>query len=92
MAERYAGKPFVIVGVNGDLLTIENFKLIGPDGKVRDGTATVKAAVEKHKMTWRSFRNDKGGLPTNVSIAREWNVRSWPTLYLIDHRGIIRSK
>ena len=43
-------------------------------------------------MTWRSFRNDKGGLPTNVSIAREWNVRSWPTLYLIDHRGIIRSK
>jgi hypothetical protein len=22
----------------------------------------------------------------------EWNVRSWPTVYLIDHRGIIRGK
>jgi hypothetical protein len=25
-------------------------------------------------------------------IAAEWNVRSWPTVYLVDHRGIIRGK
>jgi hypothetical protein len=37
-------------------------------------------------MTWRSFRSGQHGL------AAEWDVRSWPTEYLIDHRGIIRGK
>jgi len=87
LAERFAGKPFTIVGVNGDNLPLSGgIHLWGPDGKPIDDSARVKAAVEKHKISWRSFRSG------NIGLATEWNVRSWPTVYLIDHRGIIRGK
>jgi RNA polymerase sigma factor (sigma-70 family) len=86
LVKRYTGKPFVLLGVNGDLLADEDFKVTGPDGKVRDDSARVKAALKKHEITWRSFRNGQFG----AGLA--WNVRSWPTIYLIDHRGIIRGK
>jgi len=84
--ERNAEKPFAIVGVNGDILPDENAKVTTADGKVIDNSAAVHAAIEKTGIKWRSFRNGSFGL------ANEWNVRSWPTVYLIDHRGIIRGK
>ncbi len=86
LTEHYAGKPFVVVGINGDMMPYGKFTYHGDDGKVIDDTPRVKAAVEKHKMTWRSFREGK------FVIAPEWNVRSWPRVYLIDHHGIIRGK
>jgi thiol-disulfide isomerase/thioredoxin len=86
LAERYAAKPFVIVGVNGDTLSDERVKATSAGGKEIDDTIRVKAAIEKHRITWRSFRNGQFG------VGMEWNVRSWPTVYLIDHRGIIRGK
>ncbi len=86
LAERYAGKPFVLVGVNGDTLPDKNFTMTDADGKAVDDTARVKAAVEKNKICWRSFRNGQ------FTSAVNWNVRSWPTIFLIDHRGIIRGK
>jgi len=52
--------------------------------------AALKPALEKEHITWRSFWNgDKG---TGGPISAEWGVRGWPTLYLIDHRGVIRHK
>jgi RNA polymerase sigma factor (sigma-70 family) len=86
LATRYAGKPFVIVGVNGDTLPMKDFQLTGPDGKPIDDTQRVKAALEKHQITWRSFRSGQFG------IAADWNVRSWPTVYLIDRLGVIQGK
>jgi len=86
LAARYAGKPFVIVGVNGDTLPTKDFHLSGPDGKPIDDTQRVKAALQKHQITWRSFRNGQFG------IAADWNVRSWPTVYLLDQHGVIRGK
>jgi thiol-disulfide isomerase/thioredoxin len=83
---RFGGKPFTIVGVNGDMLPDDKFKITTADGKVIDNSAAVHAAIEKNGIEWRSFRNGTYG------IANEWNVRSWPTVYLIDHRGIIRGK
>ena len=46
----------------------------------------VKQVSEKEKLTWRSFWD---GGSTDGPIARQWNVNGWPTLYLIDHRGVI---
>jgi hypothetical protein len=46
----------------------------------------VKAASVKEKLTWRSFWD---GGSTDGPIASQWNVTGWPTLYLIDHKGII---
>ena len=84
--ERNANKPFVIVGVNGDLVPDDNAKITTADGKVIDNSAAIRAAIAKNGIKWRSFRNG------SVGIAMNWNVRSWPTVYLIDHHGIIRGK
>ena len=70
LVKRLEGKPFVLVGVNGD-------------------GADVKKKNEKEKITWRSFKNDR---PAQGPITDEWNHEGWPTLYLIDHKGVIREK
>ncbi len=49
----------------------------------------LKKTLEEEKITWRSFWN---GGSTNGPISKRWNVRGWPTLYVIDHEGIIRGK
>jgi peroxiredoxin len=50
--------------------------------------ATALRAAAKHQVTWRSFWNGADGSAGPISSA--WNVRSWPTVYVIDHRGVIR--
>jgi hypothetical protein len=50
----------------------------------------LKERMEKEKITWRSFWNGPDG--TDGPIAKAWNVTSWPTVYLIDAKGVIRSK
>jgi hypothetical protein len=47
---------------------------------------TLKKVLAEEKLTWRSFWD---GGSTDGPIARQWNVSGWPTLYLIDHRGVI---
>jgi hypothetical protein len=47
-------------------------------------------AMEKESITWRSFWNGPEG--TGGPISAEWNVHGWPTLYILDHRGVIRHK
>jgi hypothetical protein len=49
-----------------------------------------KKKNEEEQITWRSFWNGEAG--TGGPISKEWNVRGWPTLYIIDHKGIIRHK
>jgi hypothetical protein len=49
-----------------------------------------KKKNEKAQITWRSFWNGPQG--TGGPISKEWNVRGWPTLYIIDHKGVIRHK
>ena len=49
---------------------------------------TLRAAMEREDITWRSFF-DGGG--TDGPIATQWGVRGWPTVYVIDHEGVIRS-
>ena len=50
----------------------------------------VKATTEKQRITWRSFWCGEKG--TDGEIPRAWNVQGWPTVYVIDHTGIIRAK
>ena len=50
----------------------------------------LKPVLEKEEITWRSFWNGPKG--TGGPISDEWNVHGWPTLYVIDHKGIIRHK
>jgi hypothetical protein len=50
----------------------------------------LKAAMEKEKLTWRSFA-DPGALGRGA-ISVRWNLSGTPTFYVIDHRGVIRHK
>ena len=46
---------------------------------------TLKQVQEDEHMTWRSWFDGPGG-----PISRQWKVTGFPTLYLIDAKGMIR--
>jgi peroxiredoxin len=53
--------------------------------------SALKKLVEKENLTWRSFSDP----PTSAglgAIAKRWNLSGTPTIYLIDHKGVIRHK
>jgi len=63
------------------------FAIVGVNS---DPTAEFLRSVMKEKdLTWTSFF-DGGG--TGGPIATKWSVRGWPTVFIIDHKGIIRKK
>jgi hypothetical protein len=47
----------------------------------------VKKIVEKNNITWRSLWD---GGDTHGPIQTAYNVSHWPTIYLLDHEGVIR--
>ena len=63
------------------------FSLIGVNSD-RD-LKKLKKVIEKNKITWRSFQDRPDD---KTCISRTWGVRGWPTLFLVDHKGIIRKK
>lgn len=60
------------------------FALVGVNSDT--DRAKLKAVVEKERITWRSFRDG----PAPSPIAKEWNVHSWPAVYVLDRKGMIR--
>src|SRR5207247_8542371 len=48
----------------------------------------LKEAMEKEDITWRSWWDQT----TSGAIATSWNVHAWPTIYVLDHKGVIRRK
>jgi len=63
----------------------KSFALIGVNSD--DTRETAKSAVTDEHLTWRSFFDGKGG-----HIAHQWQVMAFPTIYLIDHKGVVRRK
>ncbi len=49
----------------------------------------ARLAVASSQMTWSSFRNQGTSGP---AITEHWKILGYPTLYLIDHHGIIRRR
>lgn len=50
----------------------------------------LKPRLQEEQITWRSFWCGPQG--TGGPIPTDWGVRGWPTLYVIDHKGITRHK
>ena|SRR5579871_4925680 len=49
----------------------------------------LKKHMEEESITWRSwYDGGKIGGP----IAKKWNVNGWPTIYVLDDKGVIRYK
>jgi hypothetical protein len=63
------------------------FVLIGVNSD-RD-RAKLKKVMDKEKITWRSFWN---GGSTRGPISSRWHIQGWPTLFLIDAKGVLRHK
>ena len=64
------------------------FALIGINSD-RD-KAALKKRMEEEKITWRSFWNGPKG--TSGPLSAAWNVHGWPTVYVLDGKGVIRYK
>ena len=54
-----------------------------------DDRKELKKVMEKEEITWRSWWD---GGSTNGPIATKWNVSGWPTIYVVDAKGVIRYK
>jgi hypothetical protein len=63
------------------------FALIGVNSD-QDRNA-LKQVLKEQNITWRSFWN---GGSTRGPISNAWNLEGWPTLVLIDHKGVIRNR
>ena len=61
------------------------FALIGVNSD--DSPEKVRAVAERENITWRSFFD---GGRIGGPIATRWGVRGWPTIYVIDAKGVIR--
>ncbi len=62
------------------------FALLGVNSDPKD---KVLEAVKRENMTWRSWWD---GGSTGGPIASQYGVRGWPTIYVLDHEGVIRFK
>ena len=69
-------------------LADEPFALIGVNSDA-DKTALRPRMIEEN-ITWRSFWNGPKG--TSGPISTKWGVYGWPTIYILDHKGVIRFK
>jgi hypothetical protein len=69
-------------------LANEPFALIGVNSDTDMGK--LKKRMEEENISWRSFWNGPKG--TRGPISATWNVRGWPTIYVFDHKGVIRYK
>jgi hypothetical protein len=76
LVERMKDKPFALLGVNCG------------DGKIPE----VAPRLVKEGIAWRNAIDDEADGERLKSIAKAWNVRGFPQLYLVDARGVIRQK
>ena len=67
-------------------LANQPFVLIGINS---DPKARLRTAMKANNITWRSFWD---GGNTSGPIAKAWGIRGWPTIYVVDDRGVIRYK
>jgi hypothetical protein len=61
------------------------FALIGVNRD--ESREALKRCEEKHEMSWRSFFDGRDG-----PISKRYNVKSMPTIYVLDAKGVIRAK
>src|SRR5262249_34379518 len=49
----------------------------------------VRSAIAGGEITWRSWWD---GIDQERGICEQWNIAGFPTVYVLDHRGVIRYK
>jgi thiol-disulfide isomerase/thioredoxin len=62
------------------------FSVVGVNADSAADQAKVRAIIKQNGVSWRSFRD--GG--RTGPIASAWDVHNWPTIYVLDRRGVVR--
>jgi hypothetical protein len=65
-------------------LANEPFAIVGVNSD--PDLAKLRPRLSEESITWRSFWDES----TSGPIATQWNVNGWPTIYVLDHAGVIR--
>jgi hypothetical protein len=68
-------------------LADQPFTLLGINSD--SSRSALKEILEDEEITWPNIYN---GPPGQGEIANRWNVHGWPTIYILDHEGIIRHR
>ncbi len=63
------------------------FTLLGINSD--ESRSALKKIIKDEKITWPNIH---GGPPGENEIANKWNVHGWPTIYILDAKGVIRHK
>ncbi len=53
----------------------------------RMSRSALKKKLKKNKITWPNLC--EGG---EMSVSKRWNIHGWPSLFVLDHEGIIRAR
>lgn len=61
----------------------EPFAIVGVNSDSKEKLAKL---VQDGTTTWRNFTNEQAG----GKIADRWGITGWPSIYLIDHHGVIQ--
>ena len=69
-------------------LSDKSFALIGVNSD--PDLEKIQEVVKEKNLTWRSFWNGSNG--TGGPISTKWGVTGWPTIYVLDSKGVIRYK
>ena len=64
-------------------LQSQPFALIGINS---DPAKDLKDILKKQEITWRQAVDGS----TSGPLATKWNVHGWPTIYVLDEKGVIR--
>ena len=63
----------------------EPFAIVGVNS---DSEEKLKEMVADGTTTWSNFTNKQA----DGKISDKWGVRGWPTIYVLDHKGVIRHR
>ncbi|MEQ1821105.1 MAG: TlpA disulfide reductase family protein [Fimbriimonadaceae bacterium] len=73
-----------------DELKPRGFEIVGISGDAPgdDGKKMLADYIAQKKIAWPTFYDGKG---PKAGIAQDWGISSWPTQFLVDKKGILRS-
>jgi peroxiredoxin len=71
-------KPFALIGVNTNGITADKLKQV----------------MDKEKLSWRSFADPRDEKQEGFArpVCDQWNLEGTPSMYVLDHKGVIRYK
>jgi hypothetical protein len=75
LVKRLADQPFALIGINSD-----------QPKKGQKADERVREILKEQGITWRQAIDGS----TSGPLATSWNVGGWPTIYIIDAKGVIR--